>query len=106
MIETDLIGQIVVSKCGRDSGRSFLVVGIAEEDFLYISDGRLRKIDKPKKKRMKHLMFTNRCSEKIRSQLLMCQHITNRQIREELSGDMVSDRITDSKTNGTVYLGD
>ena len=53
-----MLGQVVLSKAGKDSG-SFYAVLKEEEDFAYIADGRLRKIEKPKKKRIKHLAPTN-----------------------------------------------
>ena len=49
------LGQIVQSKAGRDKRRFFLVVGFAEESHVWIADGDLRKINRPKRKKMKHL---------------------------------------------------
>ena len=51
-------GQIVISKQGRDKGLPFVVVAI-EGEFLYLADGKLRKIQNPKKKRPKHIQATN-----------------------------------------------
>ena len=48
-------GCYVLSKCGRDRGRVFIVAG-AEGQFVYIVDGKLRKIQKPKKKKLKHVI--------------------------------------------------
>lgn len=52
-----MLGQIVLSKAGKDSG-SFYAVLLEEEGFVYIADGRLRKIEKPKRKSKKHLAPT------------------------------------------------
>lgn len=52
-----MLGQVVLSKAGKDSG-SFYAVITEEGDFAYIADGRLRKVDKPKRKRKKHLAPT------------------------------------------------
>lgn len=52
-----MLGQVVLSKAGKDSG-SFYVVLREEGDFAYIADGRLRKAEKPKRKRKKHLAPT------------------------------------------------
>ncbi len=52
------VGSVVRSKCGRDRKRVFLVVKIDENDPtspVYIADGRLRKIESPKKKNPIHL---------------------------------------------------
>lgn len=52
-----MLGQVVLSKAGKDSG-SFYVILQEEEDFAYIADGRLRKTEKPKRKSKKHLAPT------------------------------------------------
>lgn len=52
-----MLGRVVLSKAGKDSG-SFYVVVSEENDFAWIADGRLRKVEKPKKKRIKHLAPT------------------------------------------------
>ena len=52
-------GQIVISKAGRDINLKFVILKIIDENYVLISDGRLRKIDKPKLKKNKHLQKTN-----------------------------------------------
>lgn len=53
----DCIGSLAYAKCGRDRKRLFCVVGVLDEDFVLIADGRLHKLAAPKKKRLKHLSF-------------------------------------------------
>lgn len=53
-----MTGQFAVSKAGHDKGVLYLVVA-EEEDFIYLSDGRLRGPDRPKKKRRKHIQPIN-----------------------------------------------
>ena len=48
-------GRIVRSKAGRDGGRLFVILSEVDSDFVLVADGSLRKIDRPKKKRRKHL---------------------------------------------------
>ena len=50
-----LLGSIVTSLCGRDKGRSFVVVEIIDADYVYIADGRLRRVESPKRKKIKHI---------------------------------------------------
>ena len=52
------LGSIVISKAGRDQGRLFLVVEEVDDDFVMIANGDLRKLDRLKKKRRKHLKPT------------------------------------------------
>jgi len=54
-----VIGRVAYSKAGRDKGRLFIVVGVIDEDFVLISDGDLRPVERPKKKRIKHLKYTD-----------------------------------------------
>ena len=48
-------GRLARSKAGRDKGRLCVVVQVVDEDFVLTCDGRLRTLDRPKKKRKKHL---------------------------------------------------
>ncbi|MBS6610248.1 MULTISPECIES: KOW domain-containing RNA-binding protein [Peptoniphilus] len=54
-----LRGQVVRSKKGRDEGKVFVITEIIDENFLYLVDGKLRKLDRPKKKKVKHLYIYN-----------------------------------------------
>lgn len=49
------LGGIVVSLSGRDKGRCFIIEEIVDENYVYITDGMLRKVVHPKKKKIKHL---------------------------------------------------
>ena len=50
-----MIGRFAVSTGGRDKGRGFLIVDTPEENFVLLSDGSLRKLEKPKRKKLKHI---------------------------------------------------
>ncbi|NLC53291.1 MAG: RNA-binding protein [Firmicutes bacterium] len=52
------LGQKVVSTRGRDAGGTFLIVGLLDEDYVLVADGRKRSIERPKKKNRKHLSLT------------------------------------------------
>ena len=61
-------GQVVYSKCGHDKGKAFIVTEI-EEDFLYLTDGKSRKMDKPKKKKTKHVQITNYYDDELKTKI-------------------------------------
>ncbi len=63
-----LLGSIVTSLCGRDKGRSFVVVEIIDADYVYIADGRLRRVESPKRKKIKHISVLARTDESRRRQ--------------------------------------
>lgn len=52
------IGQLVKDKQGKYKDKYFIVIKL-ENDFAYLSDGKLRKLDKLKKKNVKHLQKIN-----------------------------------------------
>ena len=47
-------GDLVVSRAGRDKGRPFVVLR-SEGEFVFLADGDLRRLDKPKKKKRMHV---------------------------------------------------
>ena len=51
------IGSAVLSKAGRDKGR-FMAVIEMRDGYAWIADGRLRRIEKPKQKNIRHLGIT------------------------------------------------
>ncbi|MDR2649001.1 MAG: RNA-binding protein [Clostridiales bacterium] len=61
-------GGIVISKRGRDKGRPFVIIR-ADEYFLYLADGDLRKLTKPKKKKFMHVQNTEFVSSEISGML-------------------------------------
>lgn len=51
-------GSIVKSAFGRDKDRYFVVIKI-DGDFVFLVDGKVRRLLSPKKKRIKHVIKTN-----------------------------------------------
>jgi len=56
------IGDIVVSTAGHDRGEYYLVIE-CDKDFIYVADGRLKTLDKPKKKNIKHVSRLGKSDE-------------------------------------------
>ena len=52
---TMIPGRVVLSTQGRDEGRYFIVLEVIDENFVLMADGLTRKLDHPKKKKVKHL---------------------------------------------------
>ena len=78
------VGAIVVSRMGRDEGRSFVVVQEVDEDFVMLADGRLRTMDHLKRKRRKHLKTTGIVVEELRSRLEAGAVVENHEVRSWL----------------------
>jgi ribosomal protein L14E/L6E/L27E len=75
---------IVKSLAGRDHDRLFVVLGV-EPDFALLADGRLRKVQKPKRKKLKHISFVAYPDEKFALKLAQGEKVTNSEIRRMLS---------------------
>jgi ribosomal protein L14E/L6E/L27E len=78
------LGQIVHSKAGRDKDRYFIVVGIIDNDYVLVADGQLRKINSPKKKKIKHLVFHENYSEDLQKKLMENESLTDADLRKSL----------------------
>lgn len=78
------IGQIVVSTAGRDKDDKFVVLCIIDDQYVYISDGDIRKLEKPKKKKLKHLKKINYVAEDIKGKLEAEEKLSNSEIRKLL----------------------
>jgi len=78
------LGQVVTSIAGRDADKRFIVIKVIDESYVFISDGDLRRIEKPKKKKVKHLRFTEEIIESIHDKLEMKLKITNSEIKKAL----------------------
>lgn len=50
-------GQVVYSKSGHDKGDTLMVLFV-EGAYVYLADGKRRKIEKPKRKKMIHVQTT------------------------------------------------
>lgn len=54
-ISGTMIGRIVLSTAGRDKDKYFLVIHEIDQNYVSIADGRLRHVNRPKKKKIRHL---------------------------------------------------
>lgn len=49
------VGRVVMSKQGRDRDRCFVILSVVDDQFVMMADGLTRKLDHPKRKKVKHL---------------------------------------------------
>ncbi len=71
-----LQGSLVKATAGHNIGKYFVVVKV-EGGFAYISDGKERKLENPKKKNVKHIAKT--------CEVINLQEITNKKLKKLLS---------------------
>jgi len=84
MEEIAVLGRVVISKAGRDRGRAFLIVGIADDAHVFLADGDLRKIARPKKKKLMHLKVEKTVAEETAERLKSGNLVLDAEIRKIL----------------------
>ena len=76
--------DMIVSLAGRDKDQLFFVVD-TDEKFIYIADGKGRRLESPKRKKRRHVrklpLYESRVAEKIRNG----EKVLNSELRKELA---------------------
>jgi len=80
-----MLGQLAKSIAGRDKGRFMIIIDIIDENYVYIVDGDLRKVENPKKKKIKHLKLLNKRADIVVEKLARKRKVTNEDIKKALS---------------------
>ena len=78
------LGQLVRSRAGRDQGRYFMVSALVDSEYVYLVDGQLRKMEKPKKKKRKHLESRKVYFSSLRQKLEGGQTVFDYEVRQAL----------------------
>lgn len=78
------VGSRVRSIAGRDKGVDFIVVAV-EGEYLSLADGDLRKVDRPKRKKLKHVQASADISVFIADKLAATGKVTNAEVRKALA---------------------
>ena len=75
----------VESVAGRDKGKIFVVLSVQDENYVAISDGRMRKLDRPKRKKKKHLKALGKHSVFLEAKLKEGVKVTNSELRTAIA---------------------
>jgi ribosomal protein L14E/L6E/L27E len=71
----------------------FIVIRVINERYLSISDGDLRKIDKPKKKNIRHLHFTSERADDLLDSLhkgeIPANHVIKKSIKQIIDKGLI-----------------
>ena len=78
------VGRVVFSKAGRDRGHYFVVVAVLDENYVAIANGCQRKVDNPKKKKIKHLVAKPEVLEEIQEKIFAKKRIFDSEVRNKL----------------------
>ncbi|MBR3076398.1 MAG: KOW domain-containing RNA-binding protein [Oscillospiraceae bacterium] len=78
------ISDIIVSTAGRDQGKLFYVIG-TDGVYALIANGKDRKLEHPKRKKLKHVRFVTRTETRIAAKLRAGEKVLNSELRRELA---------------------
>ena len=76
--------DIIMSLAGRDKGKLFYVMDI-EENYVLIADGKGRKLENPKRKKLKHVRRVTRTETRVATKILNGDKVLNSELRRDLA---------------------
>ena len=78
------ISDVVVSTAGRDQGRLYYVIS-TDELFLMLVNGKDRTLDKPKRKKLRHVQKVLRSETRVAAKLASGDKVLNSELRRDLA---------------------
>ena len=79
-----MISDVVVSTAGRDAGEWFYVIA-QDPIYLYLANGKDRPLDKPKRKKRKHVQKVLRSETRVADKLKTGGKVLNGELRRDLA---------------------
>ena len=76
--------DIIISIAGRDEGKLFYVIDV-DGDYVLIANGRERKLENPKRKKLKHVRRVSRTETRVAQKLLEGDKVLNSELRRDLA---------------------
>ena len=61
-MEMNMIGMLAISRAGHDQGTIYVITD-EEDEYVYLADGQLKTVDRPKKKNKKHIQIIKKCPD-------------------------------------------
>ena len=78
------ISDVVVSTAGRDRGQMFYVIG-TEGVYTLLANGKDRPLEKPKRKKVKHVSKVLRAETRVAAKLIAGDKVLNSELRRDLA---------------------
>ena len=79
-----MIGKFATSKAGHDKTKLYIIIK-EDSEYVYLVDGDLKPLDKPKKKRKKHVQMINRTvNEELLQRLRENEKVLDEEIKYEI----------------------
>lgn len=87
------LGVLAVSRAGHDRGKVFLIVGRSGSEYVLLADGMTRKLDCPKKKKLKHVVLLPQRNLEIAEAISDGRSLTDADLRRALKQEPEADGI-------------
>ena len=78
------ISDVVVSTQGRDQGQWFYVIA-QDPSYLFLANGKDRALDRPKRKKRKHVQKVLRSETRVAEKLRQGDKVLNGELRRDLA---------------------
>ena len=78
------ISDVVVSNAGRDRDQLFYVIG-TEGVYTLLANGKDRPLEKPKRKKVKHVSKVLRAETRVAAKILAGDKVLNSELRKDLA---------------------
>ena len=78
------IADVVRSTAGRDQGKLFYVIG-TDPVYLTLANGKDRTLEKPKRKKRKHIQKVLRSETRVAEKLRLGDKVLNSELRRDLA---------------------
>jgi len=79
-----IIADVVMSTAGRDQGKLFYVIG-TDPVYLNLANGKDRTLEKPKRKKRKHIQKVLRSETRVAEKLKQGDKVLNSELRRDLA---------------------
>ena len=76
--------DIVISLAGRDKDKLFYVMEV-EDNCVLLADGKGRKLENPKRKKLKHVRRVTRTETRVATKILNGDKVLNSELRRDLA---------------------
>lgn len=85
MVKTEK-GMLARSLAGHDQNRLYIIIR-TEDEYVWLADGRLRTVEKPKKKKIKHVQVIHRIPESVRRILEENRMFRDEEIKQAIQSE-------------------
>ena len=78
------IADVVIATAGREKGKLFYVIDV-DEDYLILVNGKDRTLERPKRKKLRHVDKVLRSETRVAAKLMQGDKVLNGELRRDLA---------------------